>query len=592
MKNVRVQLKMFTLLLLTMIVMAVSMVIAIKSLRSASEESVAQIEEAVRSDYDSACKSQVETALSIIDTCYQKHLDGELSLEEAKELAADLIRDVRYGTGDYFWIDTYEGDNIVLLGSATEGTNRMDSVDANGLLLVKEFIRLGQQEGGGWLDYYFPKEGGTEPFPKRGYSKSFEPFEWIVGTGNYTDHIDEQIAVFAEGLKADEQSRIVFLAAVNIALLILVALFSGLISLDITKALKVSLQYINTLAKGDFSEALSDSFLKRKDDFGILFNGLESMRVQIRGLINQIFREGNTISTRVEEIKSNIFSLNEDIRNVSLVTDELAISMEQTADFTQKIQSMAGEIEEEAQNIAARSHDGEEQAAAIHERAGEVRADSEEQIAYADQLHGSIHRSLKQALKDIKIVEQIEVLSSAIMSITSQTNLLALNASIEAARAGEAGRGFAVVAGEIGNLADQSKETVARIQEVTKQVTDAVRNLSNDSERLLEFVATDVVKSYNTFGEAAKKYDEDASNVEEIMTDFSAVSRRLSTSIDSTANSLREVNQVTVQSAEGTKDIADRTTKVLEVSDKITKSVEECAVAADKLQTEIRTFTI
>ena len=76
------------------------------------------------------------------------------------------------------------------------------------------------------------------------------------------------------------------------------------------------------------------------------------------------------------------------------------------------------------------------------------------------------------------------------------------------------------------------------------------------------------------------------------MTDFSLISSRLLDSIDSTVDSLREVNQVTIQSAEGTKNIAHRTTKVLEVSDMIAKSVEECAVYANRLQTEILTFTI
>jgi methyl-accepting chemotaxis protein len=67
-------------------------------------------------------------------------------------------------------------------------------------------------------------------------------------------------------------------------------------------------------------------------------------------------------------------------------------------------------------------------------------------------MHHEIRESLENAIEDTKIVEQIGVLSSAILEITEQTNLLALNAAIEAARAGEAGRGFAVVADEIGSL--------------------------------------------------------------------------------------------------------------------------------------------
>ena len=593
MKNVRVRIKMLILFMATVVLMVLSAVLSGWMLRSVYRKSVSEIERAIREDYDKALKNQTYSILSVIETVYQKHLNGEFSLEEAKKLAADLVRDVRYGNGEYFWIDTYEGESVVLFGSETEGTNRMDSVDTNGFPLVKEFVRVGQQEDGGYVDYYFPKVGGgEESFPKRGYTKAFEPFEWIVGTGNYTDHIDDEVESFAATLRNEEQSGIISLLFMNGILLLLISGFIGLIGMEITKALKVSLSYVGTVAKGDFSVSLPDSFLKRKDDFGILANGLEHMKEQVRGMILEIQREGSSITAAVESVKKNMLSLNEDTRNVSVVTKQLVVSMDETAETSQNIHSMAGEIEAAARNIALRSQDGEQQAVAIHERAEMVHAESERQRTHAGEIHQSIHASLKQALKDIKIVEQIEVLSSAIMSITSQTNLLALNASIEAARAGEAGRGFAVVAGEIGNLAEQSKDTVAKIQEVTKQVTEAVNNLSYDSERLLDFVATDVVKSYDTFGETAEKYNQDASEVELLMTDFSATSQQLLASIDSTTDSLHEVSRITAESAEGTKDIAERISNVLEVSDLIVKSVEECAVYADKLQTGMAAFTV
>ena len=53
---------------------------------------------------------------------------------------------------------------------------------------------FGQEADGGYTDYVFPKEGETEPSPKRSYSKAFEPFGWVIGTGNYTDYIDDQVA--------------------------------------------------------------------------------------------------------------------------------------------------------------------------------------------------------------------------------------------------------------------------------------------------------------------------------------------------------------------------------------------------------------
>ena len=69
----------------------------------------------------------------------------------------------------------------------------MDTKDADGYEMVKEIIRVAVEDGGGYTDYVFPKEGETEASPKRSYSEYFEPFDWVVGTGNYTDYIDDDI---------------------------------------------------------------------------------------------------------------------------------------------------------------------------------------------------------------------------------------------------------------------------------------------------------------------------------------------------------------------------------------------------------------
>ena len=57
---------------------------------------------------------------------------------------------------------------------------------AKGYKMVKEIIRVAVEDGVGYTDYVFPKEGETKPSPKRSYSEYFEPFDWVVGTGNYT----------------------------------------------------------------------------------------------------------------------------------------------------------------------------------------------------------------------------------------------------------------------------------------------------------------------------------------------------------------------------------------------------------------------
>lgn len=227
-----------------------------------------------------------------------------------------------------------------------------------------------------------------------------------------------------------------------------------------------------------------------------------------------------------------------------------------------------------AHNIATRAEENTETVTQIHQRAQETKAKVAQNRVAIKSVHESISETLLQALKDAKVVDEISVLSESIMSITAQTNLLSLNASIEAARAGEAGKGFAVVADEIRDLSEQSKNTVTHIQEVTAKVTSAVEHLSEDSEKLLSFVAGDVAESFDMFDGMADSYNDDAKYMDDLITDFSAISEELLATIDNVEQSISEITQAASMGAEATNGIAGNVEKV----------AEETAVIDDKLQ--------
>ena len=592
MNNVKVRTKLIIVMLAAFLAMTACVVFSTESMKAMQTKALETIESDKRASYDEMIQNQVDNVISLCQNIYTQYEAGVYTREEAKKLAADEIRQLRYGDGGYFWVDQYDGTNVVLLGSQTEGTNRLETKDGNGYQMVKEIIRVGKQADGGFTDYVYPKEGETDNQPKRSYSKAFAPFEWVIGTGNYTDYIDEKIDGIRSEYAAYVLSREGIFIGLVIAVEVLLIILLIVITRSITVPLKKAVVSIKTMGRGDFSQPTAPALLKRKDDFGQLSVFLENMRCEVGTLIGEVKGQASNISGMVEEIDENVRSLDHEIEEVSATTQELAAAMEETAASSQQIDAMSHEIETAAKSIATRSQDGALEADSIRDRAVVIKDTTQKKYEHTHEIHEDISDHLTKALEDIKIVDQIGILAESIMGITAQTNLLALNASIEAARAGEAGKGFAVVAEQIRVLAEQSKETVSNIQEVTQSVVGAVDNLAGDSARLLEFVGTDVVQNLEDFSQMADSYNDDAQKVDELVTDFSASSEELLASISGIMNGIGDVSKAASEGASGTTDIAQKTTVVVGKSSDIKEKASKAHASADVLKSQVEKFIV
>ena len=592
MNNVKVQTKLIIVMLTTIVALVLCAIISSESMKQLQSKALETLEADERASYDEQIKQQVDNVISLCQTIYDQYQAGVYTEEEAKKLAADEIRQLRYGDAGYFWVDQYDGTNVVLLGNDTEGTNRMETKDANGYQMVKEIIRVGQEADGGYTDYVFPKEGETEPSPKRSYSKAFEPFGWVIGTGNYTDYIDDQVASIEKDFSSYVTGRMTLFIISTLIEGIIVVLLLIMIIISIIRPLKKCISSIGVMEQGDFSQAMGTALLKRRDDFGKLAASLESMRNEMSGLIGEVKSQATEITRMVQEIDDNIQALDEEIENVSATTEELAAGMEETAASSEEINAMSHEIESAAKSIATRSQDGATEADDIRDRAVGIKKTTTENDERTKAIHAEINEGLTKALEDIKVVDQIGVLAESIMEITGQTNLLALNASIEAARAGEAGKGFAVVVDEIRVLAEQSKAAVVHIQDVTKNVVESVTNLADGAKKLLEFVGTDVVDSFAGFSDMADSYSNDAGSIDALVTDFSASSEQLLASINGVMDAIGEVSKAATEGATGTNDIAEKTGVVVEKAAEIKEKAEAAHHAADKLQQNVEHFIV
>ena len=585
------------LIVLTVVIFAVTIslsLIGIVDIRHSNDVAAQTLETKMRDDYDQMIKNQVDNVLSLTKTYYDAYQAGTYSLEEAEKLAADQIRQLRYGDSGYFWVDTYDGVNVVLLGKDTEGQNRMDMKDSNGFTMVKAMIEgsKANPDAGYYENYYFTKEGETENQPKRSYTKVFDGFKWVIGTGNYTDDIDKQLATIQATRTASMNRSIALLTGVSVISIIIEIILMLLILKRIVTSLKSMQTFFEEISKGNLAVQMESRILKGKDEFALLAKDAINMKDALKNLVAQTINNSSDINGSVTEVNSSVSHLTSELESISATTEELAASMEETSASAQLVQESSGRIRKSCVDMVDKAADGSKESEEIISRVNGIKDHLNDILKHTENVKGEISGKIEQALKDITVVEKIKDLTSAIMEISSQTNLLSLNASIEAARAGEAGRGFAVVATEIGSLANQSQQTVGEIQKITESVMTAVHNLSDSANAILEFVQKDVTEDLQLFSETTNDYIKDTGYYNNMIAEVKAVADELLGALENITESINAVSKAAEEGAEGTTDIATRNTQINQYSQSVLEKVDKTKNVADTLNQEVSVFRI
>ena len=430
-------------------------------------------------------------------------------------------------------------------------------------------------------------------------------FVILLGAGAvlYAKNCMEQLAAYAVSLmggteQAQAQSQLAAMIASDVkkmaafmaAGLIITIVVGAAGIIDYIRSLDLACSYSDTLAQGDFTQDVEPRYMERKDSIGNLAVAFHKIRESFAGHLGSVKDNAESLSGHVSSIGKNVDEINGEMEGISATTQQLAASMEESAASATEMNTMSEEINRAIKNIAESAQEGAERVNDIHTRAVNAKKETTENRANAQRMHGEIKESLDQTLQDVEVVSRIEVLAQAIMEITNQTNLL--NASIEAAHAGEMGKGFAVVADEIRKLATESGETVATIQEVTDSVVKAVNQLTKDSRRLLDFVATDVKASYDSFESLADAYNRDSEFVDGLVSDFSATSEELLASMDGMMNAIEGVANAANEGASGTSDMADRIQNITLHCSEVAETTEQAGAAAETLKADTEIFKV
>ena len=481
--------------------------ISIFSINKYSNQLLKMNSDVVFEDYDKNVKNQVENAVSLIETIHKYQIANNLTIEQGKNLARELVRGLRYDKSGYFWIDDFDGINVCFPGNTeAEGKSRIDMKDVNGKLMIKEIIENGRKAEGGFTDYWFPKPGETVANRKRSYSKSFDEYKWVVGTGNYVDDIEKVISAAEEANRAYIRTLLITVIAIGGGISLIIIIFSIFFGNSLAKPVVESSKIANRLADGDLTSRIDIKFADRKDEVGTLVRSINLANENLENMITSIITSMQNLYYATEQISQGN-------QNLSQRTTEQASSLEEIASTIEETTATINQNTDNAKHANSTTIASYE----IAEKGGELVNSA---VASINEISDSSQR--------------IGEIISVINEIAFQTNLLALNAAVEAARAGEQGRGFAVVAGEVRNLAQRSGEAAKQIGELIRESIDKIQNGTE--------------QAINS-GDAISEIINSIKNVTQLISEISAASDEQKSGIDQINVAIMELDTMTQQNA-------------------------------------------
>lgn len=380
--------------------------------------------------------------------------------------------------------------------------------------------------------------------------------------------------------------------AISIVFLILSIIIGYLIARNISTPINYLTDICKQMAGGNFVFLIKDDYIKRKDEIGNLAVGFNKIRINVSEIIQNLIEEAKNMDKSVKIFTDIVLELNAMIENLSTVTQELSQGMRNTAASTDEMNASSSNIENSIEDI---SHNSQSMSVSISEISTTAKNALDNFIKSHNKIFDTLSttkENLAKSLTNAEEVNEIENLSGAILEITSKTNLLALNANIEAVRAGEEGKGFGVVASEIGKLADDSKNTINEMQNITRNVISSVKDLSHHSNDMLKFMENDIDKDYKLMLQMMNQYNEDAQSIHNMIADFSSNTKNIFISIQSMLEEIDKVSSAAAEGSKNTEDIVQKLTTLLQKSNEVHGEVQYLKNSTVKLNQIISKFKI
>ncbi|PAF30719.1 methyl-accepting chemotaxis protein [Paenibacillus sp. 7516] len=328
-----------------------------------------------------------------------------------------------------------------------------------------------------------------------------------------------------------------------------------------------------------------------KDEIGQLSAAFNLMMEQITKLVEQTNRSAQEVLDTASELSNASKKTAISASEIAVATEEIAGGASSLATEAERGNELTDNISRQMQSVVAANEE-------MGQSARHVEQSSETGTQHLNQLMMKTQKTEEMIGALVNKVDSLKESTSSVLkvldvlqNITKQTNILSLNATIEAARAGAAGRGFMVVAGEVRQLAEQSRQSIDMVGEITDKImhemNETVAALSNVNPLFREQM--DAVKDTNVIFASVQQqmgaFVEKLGMVTDSIGDLSKSQGTLS-------EAMSNVSAVAEESSATSEEVASLSSEQQNISNQLVNLSDKLENVSTELKNTLSRFTV